>query len=97
MVPLVLSRGFSGCLRVPEDFAVAGVNRHHMGIAGGQEDFIFGDGDAANPAITGGLVGADAGFPNQIAGLAVERLYDVAGACEVNDAVVDDRRGLIRP
>ena len=34
-------------------------------------------------------------FPDQLAGLAVDRLHDVAGVVEIDDAVVHERRGLV--
>ena len=34
-------------------------------------------------------------FPNDVAGASLECLHDVAGVVEVDDSVMDDRRGLI--
>ena len=87
---------FVGCGRVPENLPVAGVDRDHVRIAGGQKNFVFGDGDAADAAVSRRLIGPDARFPNQIAGFAIKRLDDVAGARQIDDAVVHDGRGLVR-
>ena len=60
-------------------------------------DLVAVDRDAAHGGAVG--VGAVAVFPDQIAGLAVERLDDVAGVVEEDDAVVDDaaRAGCVPP
>ena len=47
-------------------------------------------------AVRAHRVRADAVFPNQIAGTAVESLHRVAGVGKVDDPVVNDRSGLIR-
>jgi hypothetical protein len=41
-------------------------------------------------------VDAETLFPDQIAGLAIERLHDAAGVVEEDRSVVGERRGLIR-
>ena len=41
------------------------------------------------------LAGPDLAFPDQIAGLSVQRLNDAARADQIHDAVVDERHGLV--
>ena len=67
-----------------------------MRVARRQKDLVLRNRDAADAAVARRLIGTDARFPDEVAGLAVERLDDVAGAGEIHDAVVHDGRRLIR-
>ena len=82
--------------RVPQDVAGARAERDHVRVARRQKDFVLGDGDAADAAIPGRLIGTHARFPDEVAGFRIDRLHDVAGAREIHHAVVDDGRRLIR-
>ena len=82
--------------RVPEDVARARAERDHVRVARRQKDLVLRDRDAANAAVARRLIRADARFPDEVAGLCVERLDDVARAREIHHAVMDDGRRLIR-
>ena len=83
---------------LPHDLARARVERDEVGIGRGDENLVLIDGDIAHGAGSAALraLGPDAIFPDQIAGAAVERLHDVAGIGQIDDAVVDERRGFVR-
>ena len=67
-----------------------------MGIARRQKDLVVGNRDAANAAVARRLIGTHARFPDQVTRLSIERLHEVAGTGQINDAVVNDWGGLVR-
>ncbi len=84
-----------GSRRVPEDLAVTRVDRHHVSIAGGQENLVLLDCDAANPAVAWRLIRTGPRLPDEVARLRIQRLHDVARAGQIDHAVVHNRRRLV--
>ena len=89
----VLAFGAVADGRVPNHLAVAGVERHQMRVAGGHENLVVVDRDAAHGGRGG--IRAVAILPDQLAGLRVQRLQHHAGVVHVQHAVVHDGRGLV--
>ena len=79
-----------GHRHVPGHLAVARVERHEMCVAHRDEQLVVVERHAAH-----GGVAAEPMLPDQIAGLAVERLDDAAGVVQIDDAVVRERRRLV--
>ena len=71
---------------VPGDFAGARVERDQMRVAQREEQLVVVERHAAH-----GDVDAEALLPDQITGLAVERLDDAAGVVEEDGPVVGER------
>ena len=67
-----------------------GVERDHVRVAHRDEQLVVVERDAAH-----GDVAAEAMLPDQIAGLAVERLDDAGRVVQINRAVVRQRRRLV--
>ena len=66
-----------------------------MRVARRQKDLVVGDRDAANAAVARRLIGADARFPDQVSGLSIERLDEIAWARQIDHAVMDDGSRLV--
>src|SRR5206468_3209691 len=82
--------------RFPQKPARRRIERDHARIAGGEEDLVLRDREAAKPAVAGTLLGASALFPDEIAALRIERLHDVVRVEQIEDAVVHERMRLVR-
>ena len=78
---------------IPDHLAVAGVEGHQVRFAGGHENLVAVDRDAAHGRRGG--IGAVAILPDQFAGLRVQSLQHHAGVVHIEHAVVDDGRGLV--
>ena len=78
---------------VPNDFAGAGIERDEMRVGSGHENLVLIDGQIARGASAAALLarGARASLPDQIAGAAVERLHNVIGIRNIDDAIVHQR------
>src|SRR5262249_10428734 len=76
---------------IPRDVAVSRFDRDHA-IAAGEIDLVLIKRDAAHRDVSAEVV-----FPNHLARRAFERLQDTAGVGEVDDPVMDDGCGLVRP
>ena len=89
----VVALGAIADRRVPDGLAGARVERHQVRVARGHEELVFVHADAAHRGAVG--VAAVPVLPDQLAGLPVDRLQHVARVVEEDDAVVDERRGLV--
>src|SRR6185503_20754199 len=81
--------------RLPQQLAGARVERHHPRVAGGEENLVLRDREAAQAAVAGTLLGSGALLPDQIAGERIERLDDVVRVEQVERAVVHQRMRLV--
>ena len=87
--PLELPRP-SGIATSHATLPVRGVERHEVRVAEREIQLVVVERHAAHRRVD-----AEALFPDQIAGLAVERLDDAVGVVEEDDAVVRERRRLV--
>src|SRR5262249_14402980 len=84
-----------GDLSLPDELAVAGVEGVEPGVGGRDEYLVLIDREAAGSAVSARDLRPEVVLPDQVAGSPVERLHDVAGVGEIDDAVMDDGGGLI--
>ena len=82
--------------RFPDLFAVARVERDEARVGGRDDQLVLVDRDVAHRAHADLRQRPDFVLPDQLAGAAVERLDDVARVDQIDDAVVDERHGLVR-
>jgi hypothetical protein len=85
---------------IPNHRAAACVERNDVGIGGIEEDLVTVDGERAHTSVErGGHLEGSSILPQQLAGLAAQRLNSARPALghrlgDVHDAVVDERRRL---
>ena len=82
--------------RFPQQPAGARVERHHSRVARSEQNLVLRDREASQPAVARPLLGSGSLFPDQFAGLRIERLDDVVRVEEKEGAVVHDRMRLVR-
>ena len=76
---------------IPDLLAGARIERDEPCVGRGDDQVVLIERHAPHRALADDGVRADAVFPEQVAGTTVERLHEVAGVVEIDDAVVDDR------
>ncbi len=82
---------------VPDGLARARVEGDQVRVQRGRKNFVLIDGQVAHGAGPNAQArGPQAIFPDEVSRAAIERLQDVVRIGEVDDAVVDQRRRLIR-
>ena len=80
-----------GDRRLPDDLAVARIERDEPRVGRRDEDLVLVDREVAHRALPDAASRPDFVLPDQVARARVERLHDVAGVDEIHDAVVHER------
>ena len=96
---IAVAFGVVGDGGVPHGLARTRIERGQVGIGGRDKHLVLINGEIAHGAGAAALRSSrpDAVLPDQLAGAGIERLNDVVGIRQIDNAVVHQRRGLVAP